>query len=210
MTATVPDDSATPTLLVEQARAFVQAEEARFAASQSRATALLAVAGVIASLGGGVLTGLDGRHYDLSVRVNGAEIPVVLALVIAVGAVAIVTLLWSGATAIGALREEPESESKSNILASLVKHQFPTWLSEATTQSSGLLLALLAGQRDAVREANTRVNDAIKRAARLLGVAVASGLLLSVILLFGTTAKHRQVYLVKDSGKNSIADRGSR
>jgi hypothetical protein len=52
------DPSAAPTLQLEQARALVEIEESRFAAAQSRATALLGVTGVLAGIGGGTLAGL--------------------------------------------------------------------------------------------------------------------------------------------------------
>jgi hypothetical protein len=196
----VADKSSTPNFLVEQARMLVQTEEARFAASQSRATALLAVAGVIAGIGGGILTGIDGRDFH-SIELGGAEVPIVLAAVLVVGAISIVALLSSAAIAIGALRKTPEPESKAKELTQILKTQFPSWLDKTAPESAGFLLSLLTGQRERVRTANKQVNMALTQASRRLGIAVASGLILSVIVLFGTSAKDQRVQLVRDGKK---------
>jgi len=188
---------------------LVQTEEARFAASQSRATALLAVTGVIAGIGGGILAGIDGRNFH-TITLGGATIPIVLAAVIAVGAISIIALLWAGAASIGALRKKPEAESKSRELTEILGSQFPSWLSKAPSESASLLLALLAGQLDRVRKANRQVNDALTQASRMLGIAVASGLILSVIVLFGTSAKEQWLHLAGESKKNSLSSRNPR
>ncbi len=196
----MPDEAATPTILLDQARALVQTEEARFTSSQSRATALLAVAGVIAGLGGGILGGLDNRDYHLQVRIDGIEFSLILVAAVIFGAVAIVTLLWSGATALGVLRKEPEKESKAKELSEILKTQFPTMLDLAPADSARALLSLLSGQHGAIRKINKQTNEALKQAGRLLGIAVAFGLLLSVLVLFGTTARHQKVYVVEEAG----------
>jgi hypothetical protein len=188
---------------------LVQTEEARFAASQSRATALLAVAGVIAGIGGGILTGIDGRNFH-SIRLGGAEIPIILVAVIVVGAISIIALLSSAAIAIGALRKTPEPESKAKELTQILKTQFPSWLDKTAPESARFLLSLLTGQRERVRTANKQVNTALTRASRRLGIAVASGLALSVIVLFGTSVKNEQVHLVSEGTKSSMPSEDSR
>jgi len=120
---TSEDPSATPALLTEQARALVQTEEARIAASQSRATALLAVAGVIASVGGGVLAGLDGRDFALPLDVFGEQVSAVLVAACLTGAIAISCLVWSGILAIGALQERLDPQPQK--LTPVVKNSSP-------------------------------------------------------------------------------------
>lgn len=92
----------TPSLVVEQARALVQSEEARFSGARTRATTLLAVGGVIAGLGGNILAGLDGRQYPWPINVFGIEIPISLVLVCIFGAASIGLLIWSGIFAFAA------------------------------------------------------------------------------------------------------------
>jgi hypothetical protein len=203
-----PDQTTTPTLVVEQARMLVQAEEARFSSAQSRATTLLALAGVLATLGGAVLTGLDGRDYELVVNLFGVDVSLVLIAVCVAGALAIGALLRGTAIAIGALQKKPDP--RPDLLTTVVKDQFPTMLDQEPLDSSRFLLSLLTKRLELVQEAARDVTDAMRTAVRALAVAVVAGLVLSVIVLIGTTAKDHQVYLVKENGENSIAKRGSR
>ena len=198
-----PPANETPTLLVEQARALVQSEESRFSAAQTRVTALLAVTGVLGGIGGGILTGLDGRGYA-SVRLGASNLPIVHLLVILFGLIAIGALLWAAATAIGALKEQPEPPSKSEELDQLVESAFPLVLSRTPTQAASFLIAFLGGQRKLLREASGEVDKAFERATRVLGIAVASGLFLSLIVLFGTAGKPQQVYLVHGQGSDAV------
>jgi hypothetical protein len=193
----------TPALLVEQARALVQSEESRFSAAQARVSALLAVVGVLGGIGGSVLTGLDGRAYA-GLRLGGSSLPIVHLLVILFGLVAIGALLWSAATAIGALKEQPEPSSKSEELDQLVETAFPQVLATSSSQAAIFLISFLAGQRKLLREASGEVDEAFERATRVLGIAVASGLFLSLAVLFGTSGKPQQVYLVQGHANDAV------
>jgi hypothetical protein len=192
--AAAPDASATPALLVEHARAMAQSEEARLAAAQSRATALLAVAGVLAGLGSGLLARIDGRDYA-SAAIAGSEIPLVQGLVIASGVIAISTLLWSAASVVGALRTAPEPESQAEELDRFLENDVKTMLAETPSQAAESVIAMLAEQRLLIRIAGKEVDEAFERAIRMLGIALLFGLLLATIVVLATSEKPRQVHL---------------
>jgi len=189
------DVAATPGLVMEQARSLVQTEEARFAAAQSRATTLLAVGGVIAGLGVGVLTGLDGRSFRLPIQIAGVEISIVLVLACVTGVVAIVSLLWFGTAAMGVLQEKPDPQPQK--LVPVVKRQFPGMLGQGAAESTRVLLPLLVHQLEVVQAATEKVDNGLRLSARLLGIAVVAGLVLAVLILFGSTTQEQHVLSVE-------------
>jgi hypothetical protein len=199
-----PDQAATATLLVDQARAFVQIEESRFAAAQARATTLLAVAGVLAGIGAGVLSGLSGREYA-STAIGGNEIPFVYWSVRLLGGLAIGTLLWSAATALGALKKEPESRRKAEELDNYLNEEALLMLRESPAQAADSLLTLLGGQREHVHASTAKVDEGFKSAARFLGFAVASGLTMVLLVVIGTTSKPQEVHLIERTSERSMA-----
>jgi hypothetical protein len=185
---TFPEDSATPALLVEQARALVQTEEARFAAVQTKTTTLLAVAGVLSGIGGGILASLNGRAYS----------PFVLLLVALLGLIAAGALLWSGAVAIGALKKKPEPEPKSKQLTKVIRDRFPPLLDKDPQEAALAVLPMLAKQHGRVHKASEEVNEGFRQASRALAIAVGTGLMMSLLIVFGATSKPQEVQLVKN------------
>lgn len=192
---TLPKESATAAMLVEQARALVQIEESRFAAVQTKTTTLLAVVGVVASIGGGLATGLNRPDYAVPV----------FALVLLFGSIAGGVLLWSGAVALGALKKTPEPEPKSEQLMKVIRDRFPPLLDKEPEEAALALLPILAKQHSRVHKASEEVHKAFKQATRGLGLAVLSGLVMALLVVFGTTSKPQEVELVKNLKSQSPA-----
>jgi hypothetical protein len=82
----------------------------------------------------------------------------------------------------------------------MVKQQFPGMLDQKPDESSRVLLSLLANQLEVVQAATAKVNKGLRRSARLLGVAVAAGLVLSILILFGSSAKGQRPLLGEHQG----------
>lgn len=83
-------------------------------------------------------------------------------------------------------------------------------LSQGSAQSSQVVLLLLAGQLEVLQKATENLDRALRRSARLLGLAAVNGLLLSMIILFGTTSGPQNVYLLQDEAKNLPSAQGPR
>lgn len=192
---TLPQESASATLLVEQARALVQIEEGRFAAAQTKTTTLLAVVGVVASIGGGLVVGLNGREYTALVFILMA-----LSGFIATGA-----LLWSGAIALGALKKTPEPAPKSEKLTKVISNGFAPLLDQESEQAALVLLPIIAKQHGRVHKASEEVHEGFKQASRVLSIAVISGLFMALLVVLGATGKPQEVRLVKNPKDQSSA-----
>jgi hypothetical protein len=193
----------TPTLLIEQARALVSTEEGRFAALQSLATTLLAVIGVVATIGATLLAGLHGRIYELVVSVAGLHISLVAVVAIAVGVLSLGALLSSGTVAIGVLRRTPDAAPE--ILVAVVGDQFPGMLQDAPEVSGQALLALLAHQLAELQHANRSLRNALSAVVQRLAIAVVSGLVLAVILMLGTASTVQDTHVVNTRAKDALA-----
>jgi hypothetical protein len=193
----------TPTLLVEQARALVSTEEGRFAALQSLATTLLAVIGVVATIGATLLAGLHGRIYELVVSVAGLHISLVAVGAIAVGVLSLGALLSSGTVAIGVLRRTPDAAPE--ILVAVVGDQFPGMLQDAPEVSGQALLALLAHQLAELQYANRSLRNALSAVVQRLAIAVVSGLVLAVIVMLGTASTVQDTHVVNTRAKDALA-----
>jgi hypothetical protein len=193
----------TPTLLVEQARALVSTEEGRFAALQSLATTLLAVIGVVATIGATLLAGLHGRIYELVVSVAGLHISLVAVGAIAVGVLSLGALLSSGTVAIGVLRRTPDAAPE--ILVAVVGDQFPGMLQDAPEVSGQALLALLAHQLAELQYANRSLRNARSAVVQRLAIAVVSGLVLAVIVMLGTASTVQDTHVVNTRAKDALA-----
>lgn len=198
------DDLAAAGLVVEQARTLTQIEEARFAATQARITTLLAVSGVLAGLGGGMLGGITGQSF-VSSALSGKDGVVVCLLVLLTGSISVGALVWSAATAIGALKVPPEEKSKAARLDRFLKSEVSSLIEDSPKQVARALVAQLAGQRDLVREATDKVDEAFKEATRLLGIAVASGLALSLVLLLAASDAPQEIRLVRSENQSTPA-----
>lgn len=195
------DDAAIPVLLIEHARALVQVQEDRFAAAQARATALLAVTGVLAGVGGGFLAGFEIRDYGLLMQ-----------LVLAVLAfVALGTLLWSAGLAVAVLKREAESDpprkrgdegQKSDSprapdLHEILQDGLPLLLDKRPEEAAESLLAILARQQGKIHRNCQEVHDGFRRAGRVLTVAVVCGLFLSFLVVFARAGDPQEVRLVE-------------
>ncbi len=185
---TLPKESATAAMLVEQARTLVQIEESRFAAVQTKTTTLLAVVGVVASIGGGLAAGLNGREFAFLVSI----------FAILFGSLAAGMLLWSGAVALGALKKTPEPTPKAEQLMKVIRDRFPPLLDKEPGEAALALLPILAKQHSRVHKASEEVHKAFKQASRGLGIAVLSGMIMAALVVFGATSKPQEVHLVKN------------
>jgi hypothetical protein len=173
----------------------VRSEEERFAGAQSRATALLAVSGVIAGLGGTFAVQVDSRSFPWQVNAFGASVPVAPVIIITLGAICVVSLLWTGILALGAMEQSLDLNSDPSFLRSLIGEQFPGMLHGGTEQSSRAILSLLADQLEVAQEANRKTNDALRRSAIRLGISVAAGIALTVFILASPTPGHQREHM---------------
>jgi hypothetical protein len=196
-----PSDDATAVLLVEQARALVQGERERFTALQSQAIALLAVIGVVATVGAAFLAVFVGRRYEWVVHPWGFKLSLALVFSLVVGLVALTELFRSALRMIGALRVEPDPESGE--LEPIIRQQFPEMLKGGVSKSAQVVLGLLTNQLSRVQLANKAIGRNLRKAVALLASAVLSGLLLAAILLAGTETKD-QTYLIEKAGKSEL------
>lgn len=192
---TLPKESATPALLIEQARMLVQIEEARFAAVQTKTTTLLAVVGVVAGIGGGLAAGLNGREYPA----------LVIVFMLLAGFLAVGMLLWSGAVALGALKKTPEPAPKSAQLTKTIRDGFTPLLDKEPEEAALALFPILAKQHSRVQKASEEVHGAFKQASRVLGLAVISGLVVAGLVVLCATSKPQEVQLVKNPKSRSSA-----
>jgi hypothetical protein len=192
-----------PTLLIEQARALVSTEEGRFAALQSLATTLLAVIGVVATIGATLLAGLHGRVYELIVSIAGLHVSLVALGAIAVGLLSLGALLSSGTVAIGVLRRTPDPAPE--MLVAVVGDQFPGMLDDTPEVSGQALLALLAHQLAELQYATRSLRNALRAVVQRLAIATVSGLVLAVILMLGTASTAQDTHLVNTRAKDALA-----
>ena len=187
--------------MVEQARALVQGERERFTALQSQAIALLAVIGVVATVGAAFLAVFVGRRYEWVVHPWGFKLSLALVFSLVVGLVALTELFRSALRMIGALRVEPDPESGE--LEPIIRQQFPEMLKGGVSKSAQVVLGLLTNQLSRVQLANKAIGRNLRKAVALLASAVLSGLLLAAILLAGTETKD-QTYLIEKAGKSEL------
>ena len=205
----VPSSSSAPAVLIEQARMLVQVEEQRFAAQQSQATTLLAVVGVISSIGAGLLAVLDGRDFKLHVTVFGLSFSLVLIAALVVGFFGVILgLLQAGQSALGIMQQKPDPAPEK--LTPFVKDQFPEMLDGDEATVSRTLLSSMAGQLRAVQEANERISVNLKLVASRLARVVISGLALAILMLAGTGTHPQKVQLVNGDRENAVAVKGTR
>jgi hypothetical protein len=174
-------------MLVEQARLMVQGEEARFTATQSRATTLLGVCGVLAGIGVTIALHFDGRHFT----------PVAAGTVCALTLIAIASLISASVIALGAMRQEIELDMHPATATSLIAEQFQGMLGEGEEQSAKTVLRLLAELHAGAQEANGAVNTALWRCGALLGTAVSTGLVLSAFILVASSPEPRESHLIE-------------
>lgn len=183
---------------------LVQVEEQRFAAQQSQATTLLAVIGVIASIGAGLLAILDGRDFKLPVTVLGQSFSVVLIAVLIVGLFGVVLgLLQAGQSALGIMQRKPDPAPEK--LTPFVKDQFPQMLANDQAAASKILLSSMAGQLKVIQEQNEKISVNLKLVASRLARVVISGLVLAILMLAGTGTHPQQIRLVNDDPETAVA-----
>jgi hypothetical protein len=143
-----------------------------------------------------MVTGLSAREYP-STTVGGNELPILYWAVRVLGLLSIGTLVGSAAIALGALKKEPESRRKAGELDHYLNNDALPLLSKAVPSAITSLFTLLDGQRAHLRESTRAVERGFKSAARLLGIAVASGLAMSFLIVAGSTEKPQDFRLVK-------------
>lgn len=196
------DPSGTPTLLLEQARALVGMEESRFAASQTRATALLAVTGVLAGIGGTIFAGVKDTDYS----------PLVLLLAGALALASFAALLWTAFLAIGSLQRTPEFEpepegeagqgggrQRKREKAELadVSDELTSVLDLPPQEAAQALLPILAKQTRRIHGNTEDIHDSFNKATRGLAIAVFTGLVMSLLVVFGRAGEPQEVRLVE-------------
>jgi formate/nitrite transporter FocA (FNT family) len=112
-----PAGGGSASLLVEQARMMVQGEEARFIATQSRATTLLAVGGVLAGIGATVAFRFAERRHPWPCYPFGLTISIAATFAIVLTIVATASLIYASIIALGVMRQE-------------IKHQMAPFLAD--------------------------------------------------------------------------------
>jgi hypothetical protein len=191
-------DIGSPSLLVEQSRALVEAEDARFAGLQTQATTLLAVIGVIVSVASTLAASFRGRHYKLQVAFHSfagqISFSVVLVVALALGILSAAAFLAAGVYAIAAMRTDDPESVRMNLV-SVVGRQFPTMLTDSSDTSAQALLALLARQLERRQRANARVSKGLQLTVAMLGVAIGLAAVLAVLLTAGTTSTAQDTHL---------------
>jgi hypothetical protein len=169
--------------LVEQARMMVQGEEARFVATQSRATTLLAVGGVLAGIAATVAFRFAERHYPWPSHPFGVSISIAAAIIVVLTIVASASLIYASVIALGVMRQEIKVKSHPILLNQMIANQFPTMVDDGEGQTAQTVLGLLAELHQGGQKANAAINKALWRCGAWLGVAVVTGLSLSVFAL---------------------------
>lgn len=187
-------------LLVGQAQAFVQAEEERFVAAQSRAATLLGLAGVTAGIGAGIATALTDRDFF------SAELEILAYLL---GGGAAIFLVWSALLAVGVLQqspregEEPEGEKRgrrspggrAHPAEIFDKEIAPKLQVRSSAETAQILLWLLSESRSEARAASDKADTAFTAAGRRLLLALALGLLFAIVSFVGTESSPQRMFL---------------
>lgn len=180
---------------------LAQAEEARFIAAQSRATTLLAVSGVLAGIGVAAVFRFANRTYlwpwnPLGLSVSAAALVAILLTVLAVG-----SLIWASAIALGVMRQEIKLKMHPTLLNRLIASQFPKMLVHGEEQTARTVIGLLSEHHFGGQKANGAVNRALRRCSIWMGIAVATGLSACVFALAvsspspaGTGAKNPKTF----------------
>lgn len=202
------DPSGTPTLLLEQARALVEIEESRFAAAQTRATALLAVTGVLAGIGGTIFAGVRDTDYS----------PPVLLLAGVLALASFAALIWTAFLAIGSLQRTPEFEpdpeagarqvsarqrKREKAKLADVSDELPLVLDTPPQEATQALLPILAKQTRRIHGNTEDIHDSFSKATRGLAIAVFTGLVMSLLVVFGRATGPQEVRLV-ERAKNQV------
>jgi hypothetical protein len=175
-------------LLVSQAHAFTQSEEARFVAAQSRAATLLGIAGVIAGIGAGVLTILTDRDFTA---------PAIELIGLGAGSFAAMFLFWAVFLSIGVLQQTPGDESNPVRPVEIFDEQIAPEIdgSPDPIEIARALLGLARGARHEARQASDDADSAFAEAGRRLVLSIALGLVFAATAFFGTKPKPEQVFL---------------
>jgi hypothetical protein len=179
-------------LLVEQARMLVQGEEARFIATQSRATTLLAVGGVLAGIGATVSFRFAEREFPWPCHPFGTTISVAAVIAVILAVVAVGSLIYASVIALGVMRQEIKLKMRPTVVNRLIAVQFPKLLEDDQDQAARIVLGLLADLHRGGQKANSALKEALWRCGVWLGVAVATGLTLGVFAL-AVGSQHRHV-----------------
>lgn len=188
---------------------LVHVEEQRFAAQQSQATTLLAVIGVISSIGAGLLASLDGRDFKLPVTVLGQSPSLVLVAALVVGFFGVILgLLQAGQSALGIMQQKPDPAPEK--LTPFVKDQFPQMLDSDQPAASKILLSSMAGQLKVIQEANEKISVNLRLVASRLARVVISGLVLAILMLAGTGTHPQKVQLVNGDSESAVAVKPTR
>jgi hypothetical protein len=198
--------------LVEQARMLVQGEEARFVATQSRATTLLAVGGVLAGIGATIAFRFADRDFPWSWHPLGLTVSLAAVIAIVLTIVAVGSLIYASVIALGVMRQEIELETPPFLTNLLIATQFPDMVDDSEDQTARTVIGLLAELHSGALEANEAVNAALRRCGIWMGIAVATGLTAGVFALAASSPIHHgttpppskpQRETVSASGKSS-------
>jgi hypothetical protein len=162
---------------------LVQGEEARFIATQSRATTLLAVGGVLAGIGATVTFHFAEGQFPWPWHPIGLNVSAAAVVAIALTVAAIGSLIWASAIALGVMRQEIKLETPPELANRLIAKQFPQMLGNDEDQTARVVIGLLADRHLGSQEANEAANGALRRCGIWMGLAVATGLTASVFAL---------------------------
>lgn len=162
---------------------LAQGEEARFIAAQSRATTLLAVGGVLAGIGVTFAFRFANRSFPWPWHPVGLSVSAAALVAILLTALAVGSLIWASAIALGVMRQEIKLKMHPALLNRLIAKQFPKMLTNGEEQIARTVIGLLAEHHFGGQKANGAVNRALRRCSIWMGIAVATGLSACVFAL---------------------------
>jgi hypothetical protein len=170
-------------MLVEHAHLLVQGEEARFTATQSHATTLLAVCGVLAGIGATVAFRFAGRSFPWTSHPLGITVSMAAVIAIALTVVAFGSLILASVIVLGVMRQEIELETPPASVNLMIATQFPEMVGDDEGETARSVINLLAQLHLGAQEANEAINRALRSCGIWMGLAVAAGLAVGVFAL---------------------------
>lgn len=199
------DPAAIPTALVEQARALVEIEEARFAAAQTRATALLAATGLLGGIGGSILAGAGAEDYSTLILLT--------ILVLATGSIG--ALLWSASLTVASLKKRPEDDADgrhpnpAKARLAQISANLASLLDKEPHQVAQTVMPIVTAQIQRVHRNTEEVHDAFHRATRALAVAVIASLAMASLVVLAGRGQPQEFRLAEESKLGSAAPPGA-
>jgi MFS family permease len=198
----------TQDLMVQQAQALVQGERDRFLAMQSQAISLLALAGVVAGIGGAFLAGFIDHDFEWPVQLCGIHVPLALLAALALVLLTLGALGSSALRAIGVLQRRPDPDAAE--LPAIVRDQFAEMGGGGAAAAPRILFKLLSEQLKRTQEVNEGIRSNLSGIASALGLAVFGGLFLAALLVVGTKAHDDKDFIIREGAKGSLTVESTR